>query len=258
MGNSLNLKERSRAYPAITLSDALTRITRLSDNLGINGQYNRETVATGMGYGSLSGKASRAVAALAHFGLLVRNKELYSFSALSRKYLLPNDDEDQAVAARAAALTPKLFAEIYQTFKGQVIPKQFSNRLINGFGIQPKAAPEVERIFRATMTTAGLLQPNNILDDAKPVVALEDDTTTNRVDGQSIPLPQQPSNRASLEESDGYLTVKLPSGLVIGYEQGLASAFAFGTFGQKLKELDDAVSAYKESNGYNSREARNE
>ncbi len=75
----------------------------------------------------------------------------------------PTEDADAADAKREAALSPTLFAEVYDTFKGQIIPKHFSNRLVQEFGIQPKAAPEVERIFRETMKTAGILQDNNIL-----------------------------------------------------------------------------------------------
>ena len=40
------------------------------------------------------------------------------------------------------------------------------------------------------------------------------------------------------------MSVKLPSGLVISYDQDLAPAFAFGAFGTELKALDDAISDY--------------
>ncbi|QQR51905.1 hypothetical protein IPG36_04810 [bacterium] len=55
--------------------------------------------------------------------------------------------------------------------------------------------------------------------------------------------------RSNIEPTDpaGYLSVKLPSGMMVSYPQALASAFAFGQFGQKLKDLDDAVTAYSKS-----------
>ena len=245
-----NQKERSRAYPVITLTEAFTRLVRLNDNLGINGRYNRETIANGMGYSSLNGKASRAVAALSHYGLLTRTKELYSFSALARKYLLPNDDNDQAAATRTAALAPALFAEIYQAFKGQIIPKQFANRLVNEFGIQPKAASDVERIFRSTMTSAGLMLPNNVLDDID-----QGSSDMNEVagmeksqDAKNSGVDEPHNQKPKIADAEGHLTVRLPSGLMISYGQDLASAFAFGTFGDQLKALDDAIKKYLNGN----------
>jgi hypothetical protein len=156
-------KERSRAYPVMPLAEALVRIASINENLGIKGQFNRETIATGMGYSGLNGASARSVAALTHYGFLDREKDLYSLSSLAKKYLLPTEDTAAADAKREAALSPTLFAEIYEAFKGQVIPKHFLNRLVQEFGIQSKAAPEVERIFKETMKTAGILQDNNIL-----------------------------------------------------------------------------------------------
>lgn len=238
-------KERSRAYPVMPLAEALVRIASINENLGIKGQYNRETIATGMGYTGLNGASARSVAALTHYGFLDRDKDLYALSNLAKKYLMPLEEDDSASAKRAAALAPALFSEIYETFKGQVIPKQFVNRLVQEFGIQQKAAPEVERIFKETMKAAGILQGNNILsadtNAVRQFVKQEDQAEPTSASSKiSLAQPPQPSTPI------GYLTVKLPSGLVIQYEQGLAPAFAFGQFGEALKALDEAVAEYRQ------------
>jgi hypothetical protein len=239
-------KERSRAYPVMPLAEALSRIGSINDNLGINGHYNRETIATGMGYNGLNGASARAVAALTHYGFLDREKDQYSLSALAKKYLMPLEDDDRTNAIHAAALSPQLFIEIYRAFKGQVIPKQFVNRLIQEFGIQQKAAPDVERIFRETMVTAGILKSNNVLraeagaSEVLPKSQEDSSIGDDPEDASTSPKKQPPL-------PDDYLTVTLPSGLLVGYKQSLASAFAFGIFGEKLKELDNAVTAYKQS-----------
>lgn len=231
-------KERSRAYPAIPLEEALARIESINKNLGINGQFNRESIAIGMGYTSLNGASARRVAALVHYGLLGRDKDQYYLSQLAKQYLLPVNDGDKEEAIREAALSPTLFAEIYESFKGQVIPKQFVNRLIQEFGIQQKAAPDVEKIFKSTVEMAGIMQSNGILSSGTTPVAPQSDTTDsqsiNHVDTQSI------KNSKSLAPTN-YLSVDLPSGLVVCYSQDLASAFAFGEFAKELKALDDAV-----------------
>lgn len=245
-----NKKERSRAYPVMALEEALGRIENINKNLGLNGKFNRESIAVGMGYSSLSGASARAVAALVQYGLLDREKDQYYLSALSKKYLLPLDDNDKQNATRIAALSPSLFGEIFAAFKGQVIPRQFTNRLVHEFGIQQKAAPDVERIFRTTMETAGLLNRSGILSGE---AVQQGETSASSPDDLSD--AELASDDANTELSKGedstmvknYLSVKLPSGLLISYPQELASAFAFGQFGQKLKELDDAVGTYAQS-----------
>lgn len=240
-------KERSRAYPVMALEEALNRIASINENLGLNGQFNRESIAVGMGYSSLNGASARAVAALVHYGLLDREKDQYSLSQVAKKYLLPIKDADKDEAMRSAALSPSLFMEIYTAFKGQVIPRQFVNRLIQEFGIQQKAAVDVERIFRNTMETAGFLKSNGILSaelSEVPSSTVVAETATETP--ESKPQVRIPDNPAS---PVGYLSVELPSGLMVSYPQALASAFAFGQFGQKLKDLDDAVAAYSKSLG---------
>ena len=87
------------------------------------------------------------------------------------------------------------------------------------------------------------MQRNGILSSGTTPVAPQSDTTdldtrdsqsVNHVDTQSI------KNSKSLAPTN-YLSVDLPSGLVVCYSQDLASAFAFGEFAKELKALDDVV-----------------
>lgn len=242
MAPSNTKKERSRAYPVMPLEEALTRIESINRNLGINGQFNRESLAVGMGYTSLNGASARRVAALVHYGLLNRDKDQYSLSPLAKQYLLPVNDGDKEAATREAALSPTLFAEIYDTFKGQVIPKQFVNRLIQEFGIQQKAAPDVERIFKATVEAAGILQGNGILssETTSTTPSSSPDATVNAGTTSVV----RPNVNGQNPTPSGHLSVNLPSGLIVSYSQDLASAFAFGEFGAELKALDDAVAKH--------------
>lgn len=230
-------KERSRAYPVISLEEALDKITKINENLGVNGQFNRESIAVGMGYKSLNGASARRVAALAHYGFLDRAKDKYSLSDLAKQYLFPVGDNDKEQALHGAALSPALFLEIYNNFKGQVVPKQFVNRLIQEFGIQQKAAPEVDKIFRTTMETAGILRSNGVLNE----------DMANPARSVSKPGTETENTVSSVTPSD-YLSVNLPSGLIVSYSQDLASTFAFGTFGEQLKSLDDAVAKHIDAN----------
>lgn len=235
-------KERSRAYPVMSLEEGLSRIESINTNLGINGQFNRESLAIGMGYTSLNGASARRVAALVHYGFLTRDKDQYSLSPLAKQYLLPTNDNDKDAAVRTAALSPTLFAEIYDAFKGQVIPKQFANRLIQEFGIQQKVAADVERIFRSTVSTAGILQGNGILSTDSTIVPSDKSDVPRGSSANQTPDGVQ--RQQQLGTPDDYLTFRLPSGLIVSYSQELASAFAFGVFGSELKALDEAVAGY--------------
>lgn len=231
---------RSRSYPSISLGEALERIKNIYDNLGLNGQFNRESIAAGMGYSSLNGTSSRRVAALVQYGFLDRVKDLYYLSDLAKKYLVPVEDNDQIEVIQEAALTPKLFSDIYLAFNGQVMPKQFTNRLIQEFHIEHKVAKHVEKIFKSTMETAGILQANGVL---KNEVVEPQTYNTNSIGSNHIGEPEVQTGRSNPTDisQPGYLSVKLPSGLIVSYSHELASEFAFGTFGSELKTLDEAV-----------------
>lgn len=231
---------RSRSYPVIALGDALEKIKSINTNLGVNGQFNRESIAAGMGYSSLNGTSGRRIAALVQYGFLDRERDLYYLSASAKRYLLPVNDNDQQDVIKDAALLPDLFSDIYNTFKGQVLPKQFVNRLIQEFGIEQKAASDVERVFKSTMETAGALQANGILKSE----AITDSKVVSEDQDEDPDTKKKQADSGKINKPVGYLSVELPSGLTISYSQALASAFAFGVFGQELKALDDAVTAH--------------
>lgn len=241
--DNANQRGRSRAYPVIPLSEALEKIKAINVNLGVKGQFNRESIASGMGYTSLNGTSGRRVAALVQYGFLDREKDQYFLSSLAKQYLLPVSDNDQVNAVQEAALTPPLFSDIYNVLKGQVLPRQLINRLIHEFSIEQKAAKDVDRIFKETMEVAGILQPNGILNSE---VTSQSETPPNHSsDTPSLASSRQP-NTGTTAPTD-YLSVELPSGLIVSYSKELAPSFAFGTFGAELKALDDAVIKHTES-----------
>lgn len=238
------VRARSRAYPSMSLEESLVRVKKINDNLGMSGNFNRESIAVGMGYSSLNGASARSVAALVQYGLLSRNNSMYSLSDLAKKYIFPVNDNDVRDALVEASLNPILFKEIYDTFVGQVLPKQFVNRLVQEFGIQPKVSTEVEGLFKNAMSLSGILQSNGLL------VENTGSSSLNSVsDNQSVSdtNPDSVDNGEVIRGFDNkYQEVKLPSGMIIKYPVSLSSAFAFGVFGDELRQLDTAVEQYLE------------
>lgn len=154
---------RSTPYPVMTLEDAAGRLKQLHDSMGLGGEYKRETVASGIGYSTITGTSARAVAALVQYGLLTRDKDNYSISELGQRYLVPNTDNDVPSAMREAALSPRLFKQVFKEFEGQVLPKLIANILVTKYGVQSKVAPSVVKLFLSTVTYAGLIAENGIL-----------------------------------------------------------------------------------------------
>ncbi len=176
--------ERSTSYPSMNVEEAFARLVQLKDSMGLNGNYKRETVAKGIGYNTITGTSARSVAALVHYGLLIRDKDTYSISSNGRKYLVPENDSDKTAAIREAALRPKLFEQIYNEFNGQVLPKLIGNILTNKYGVQEKVASTVVKLFETSMAYANLLGNNGLLSD-KAVVS-DDNISSIDKDTKSV------------------------------------------------------------------------
>lgn len=151
----LSNKERSVAYPYLTLSDAIDNTRLLRDSLG-KGPYSRLEAGKALGHTTLTGPAARKVAALVQYGLLEREGNTYVQSTLAQNILRPLSDEQRDTEVRKAALKPGLFAKLSEKFAGQALPNLLENIVIRE-GISESAAKEVVRVFRESMSSAGIL-----------------------------------------------------------------------------------------------------
>lgn len=152
-------KLRSRAYPAIPLSEAIGLLRRLKLELGW-GQRDRDTIAQALGYaGGHSGIAARKTAALSHFGLMDVRDGLYSPTGLAEDVLDEMNEARYRTALREACLSPTLFREIIRRYEplGRV-PRQLALTLSLDHGIQEQARDEVAHIFMESARFAGILE----------------------------------------------------------------------------------------------------
>jgi hypothetical protein len=203
MSETLNKSSRSASYPSLALEDALGRLTNMKTSIGVKGHFNRETVISAIGYNSVSGASARAVASLVHFGLLSREKDLYTLSELGQKYLMPTLDGQDTEAIREAALQPKLFKQIYDDYEGQVLPKQLNNILTIKHSIQNKAASSVVKAIESTFKFAGLLGENNILSSPNQQSVTSDaDQNTDIKTQIQTPIPIKSIVKAEFDNSE--------------------------------------------------------
>lgn len=154
-------RERSIAYPSITLEAAIARIGDLQKNQGA-GPFTLLDAAKGIGYSGISGASARAVAALVHYGLLERSGNTYMQSKIAQEILFPVSDEVKTRSITQAAQSPRLFMTLIKKYTGQAIPAQLDNLLIRE-GVSSGASKETANTFRETLKFAGLLKNGVVL-----------------------------------------------------------------------------------------------
>lgn len=200
---------RSRGYPAESLKESISRVDIIRKSLG-GGSLSRGDIADA--WKMADGTAIRKVAALVHYGLLSRDKDhagLYRITLLANKILSPKSDEEKNASLIEAALSPKLFREIYGKYKGHQLPTLLSNILEREFDIMPNRSKSVTRVFRDVMKFVGLLEGEQLLG---PISASQDGQLDNdRPNGDAqdempgedskIPRRQNPGDQTPGKES---------------------------------------------------------
>ncbi len=150
-------KLRSRAYPSVSLKEAVELLQTLTDDLGWDLQ-DRNDIARVWGYGN-SGIAARKTAALVHFGLLGLRDGLYFPTELGKQILDEKDENALRASLQEACLNPALFREVILRYEalGRV-PQELAETLTLDHGIQENARSEVVQIFLDSACHAGILE----------------------------------------------------------------------------------------------------
>ena len=183
-------EERGPKTPGVSLGAAVNLLRQVKDGVGF-GKAARENVVRAMGYGSLNGRSNRALAALVHFGLLERaGGSAVEISALGKQVLLPRDEAETSKALADAAMRPALYKKLFARFQGGGLPTLLPNILVREFGVIPSSSEEVAKIFRETVTDAGLLR-NGVLHDA-----LEASESASEVNSDSLEETVVPADDA--------------------------------------------------------------
>lgn len=154
-------KERSRAYPRYSLEECIRSVRLVRDGLG-SGQHDRDSVARAMGQSPNSGAAASRIGAMAQYGLLDKSTSGYSVSGLAAEIMLPRNETEHGAALRHAALTPRLFREVYDRFLPDgFLPSSVENILARDFGVVPAATVVALDSLKQTFRFAGLLDDND-------------------------------------------------------------------------------------------------
>lgn len=140
---------RSPNYPAISLPEAINRVTALYRAVHTHAAP-RDVVAKGMGYTSLNGASATAISALHKYGLLERSGEDVKVSERALSILHPHTPEEKSAAITAAAGEPALFAELAERFPGAMPNEELLRNYLVRKGFAPGAIGQVIAAYRDT------------------------------------------------------------------------------------------------------------
>ncbi len=140
---------RSPNYPALSLPDAIEKVTALYRNVHTHAGP-REVIAKGMGFNSLNGASATAISALHKYGLLEKLGDDIKVSERALRILHPNSAEEKAEAIREAAFDPPLFGEIAERFPGRLPNEELLRNYLVRKGFVPAAAQTVLLAYRET------------------------------------------------------------------------------------------------------------
>lgn len=153
----MTTRERSTAYPSLSLREAVELVDRVRNGLG-SGEVTREQIAPVIGHENLSGPAASKVAAIAHYGLLDKGKGTYRVSELATKILSPIGDAERVEALQMAALQPSLFRSVYEKYSPDGrLPEAIEAIMHRDYGVTREAAKTAHENLVESLVYAGLL-----------------------------------------------------------------------------------------------------
>lgn len=169
-------RPRSPNFPAISLAEALPRITQIYEK-EFNHPADSDTLAKALGYSGTNGASDSVISAMKKYGLLENagNRE-YKLSESAIDICLHEKGSPERVKAIVeAAFTPPLFAELHDEY-GNNLPSENNLRVkLIKRGFTPKSVGDVIRSYRDTLELVSQEAPaynaavtGNTQEDPKP------------------------------------------------------------------------------------------
>lgn len=189
-------RERSRAYPGITLQNSVENLKKIKKSLG-SAEIDRTQIAHVLGVAE--GTVARPTAALVHFGMLERAAGNYRISELGRLIADPLNKQELEGLLKQSIRMPSLYSEVLDHYanEGQ-IPDRLATVLARNFGIAGNASELAASVFIESAKYA------NIVDENLKFIAAE--ASERQLPQSESPLPastsQSPESKPK-ESADG-------------------------------------------------------
>lgn len=141
---------RSPAYPGVPISNAIEMVAKIYAENRTN-PVDREAAARDMGFAGMTGSSSKALADLAHYGLVEKaGKGAIRVSQRAVDILYPESSVGRAAAFNAAAFSPALFGELRAQFPDGIPSENNLRSYLMRMGFATSAIPYVLSSYRET------------------------------------------------------------------------------------------------------------
>jgi hypothetical protein len=142
---------RSPSYPNAPLGEAVSQVAKI-EKLYRQSPVDREVAAKLIGYSGLSGPASKALAALASYGLVERaGKGEMRVTSRARAILHPDNLDERRRSLIAAAFEPSLFQELRARWPDMVPPEDGIVTYLHRQGFNQSAIRPAMKAYRDTL-----------------------------------------------------------------------------------------------------------
>jgi len=160
--------ERSAAYPALTISDALTFVAEVYRNFRSQPTKRDDIIDL------IKGSHNRHLAAATYYTLLKREKDKYQVSDLYKTIANPISEKEKTLALLEAFGAPKLNKELIEKFDGDEIPKELKAHLARFHNITIEAAPLAAQVFIENAKFCKVLSESYVLNYKQLISKLVD------------------------------------------------------------------------------------
>lgn len=147
-------RSRSSNAPNIGLREAVERVRALHQQVG-QSPHDREVVARGIGYKSLSGASAMTISALRKYGLLEGRSEEIRVSDRAMAILHPHSDDEKQDAILAAAAEPEIFRELASKFPDHRANDELLRNYLVRSGYSPQAVNGIISVYKETAEFVG-------------------------------------------------------------------------------------------------------
>jgi hypothetical protein len=171
------IRERSPAYPAVGLREAVERVKKLIAKDGKAGT-SPHLVATHIGFASAHGAAMSVVAALKKFGLIETSGDrLVPTQRAIEIDNLPESDPRRIQAIKDAALSPPIYKELVDQHRESGFPadETLQSELATYKGFNRNAVVGFVKDFKDTLNFAGLSDISELKSEAMKAEQLKEE-----------------------------------------------------------------------------------
>lgn len=176
-------KNRSKAYPAYSLNEALNFLEKFID-YPMHRPISIETASKEIGINSKTKSFTYKISTAKQFGLITIIKGTgFCITEIGYKIIRPTEPEEEIQKYKINCFKlPPLYEKLISDYNGKSIPtsKIFENILMNNYGITPNVANLVASKFIETANELGVIL-NGILDLENPIKSNNKETNENLV-----------------------------------------------------------------------------